>query len=108
MAIRSVCLLSVFLVGQAFVSMSAADSDKPGAEKTICNMAYKIVSPDGKQELGTYRIRASAKNFGQLTEIVESMSLDYRGKPAEMKSIVVYESAKPVRPTRCSPRLFGR
>lgn len=81
-----------------FRSALVAD-DKPPAETTICDTEFKIVSPEGANELGTYHIQAVTRESARTIEIAESMSLNYHGKEVEMKSIVTYEDTSPVSAT---------
>lgn len=107
---RSVVLLCAVLVGECSVRSTFAADEKPQAGKTICDKQFKIVSPDGEHELGTYSIKATTKEAGSKIEIVESVALDYRGKKVEMKSVVIYDNASPASPLKgtAETRLDGK
>ncbi|MDC3335384.1 hypothetical protein OAV71_02650 [Opitutales bacterium] len=87
--------LSVIFVGCNL--FAAENGDK--SNKIICNKKYKIVAPNGDKDMGTYGILAVQKKWPEKNiNITETMSMDYRGKKAEYKSSVIYNSNPPISP----------
>lgn len=89
-------LLGVCLVHTGF----AEEGDTTQADKTICNKNFQVMSMDRDKKLGTYSIKAVMKESETKIEIVESWSLDYRGKQVDIKSTVVYENTSPFAPKK--------
>ncbi len=71
-------------------------------EATIVNKRFKLMSPDGANEIGQYVISAIAKDADKTIEIRESLSMSRRGKVAGYRSTVVYSSAAGLVPLKGS------
>jgi len=95
---KSVTLLCAVLAWTCLFHSSFAANEKAQAYKTICNKAYKIVAPNKGKQLGLYSINAVLKKTSKKIEIVESISLNYRGKKVEIKSTVIYQNTSPLFP----------
>lgn len=84
-------LCSLVMVGSLTLATAAKDEDKDDTE--ICDKRFKVFTRDGETELGTYRIQASTKTAAKEIEIVEAVSMVYRGKKLSLESTVTYDTA---------------
>jgi len=66
----------------------------------LCSKEYRILSPVGEKELGKYGFKAVLTKAAKRIEIVEFLSMDYRGKRAAYKSAVVYSSNPAIIPEK--------
>lgn len=78
------------LLGLGILPLALAQDKAPQADTLVCNKRYKVVSPEGDNELGIYEIKAVSRGRDKKIEITESVSMGYRGKKAEYKSTVIY------------------
>lgn len=93
-------LVVTMLVGFCEVRSCVAASEKSdNNDNVIVDRDFKIIGPDGERELGRYGIRAEIDDAGESIKIVETSSINYRGKPASAKSTVTYRIDSELTPT---------
>ena len=81
LAFLSICTV----VASLAYCLNAADKGVPPAHVELCSKEYRILSPVGEKELGKYGFKAVLTKAAKRIEIVEFLSMDYRG---DRKSVV--------------------